>query len=45
MWRSATILIGLVLLTGCAAAIEAEVPYHVMLVNDDGIDSPGLPPF
>jgi 5'/3'-nucleotidase len=42
MWRSATILIGLVLLTGCAAATEAEVPFHVMLVNDDGIDSPGL---
>ena len=40
--RSATMLIGLVLLTGCAAATEAEVPYHVMLVNDDGIDSPGL---
>lgn len=42
MWRSATMLIGLVLLTGCAAATEAEVPFHVMLVNDDGIDSPGL---
>lgn len=42
VWRTATMLIGLVLLTGCAAATEAEVPYHVMLVNDDGIDSPGL---
>jgi 5'-nucleotidase len=42
MWRNATMLIGLVLLTGCAAATEAEVPFHVMLVNDDGIDSPGL---
>ena len=42
MWRSSTILTGLVLLTGCAAATEAEVPFHVMLVNDDGIDSPGL---
>ncbi len=42
MWRSATTLIGLVLLTGCAAATEAQAPYHVMLVNDDGIDSPGL---
>ena len=40
--RNATMLIGLMLLTGCAAATEAEVPYHVMLVNDDGIDSPGL---
>jgi len=35
-------LIGLVLLSSCAAATEAEVPFHVMLVNDDGIDSPGL---
>lgn len=42
MWRSATMLIGLVLLTGCAAATEAQAPCHVMLVNDDGIDSPGL---
>lgn len=42
MWRTATMLIGMVLLTGCAAATEAEVPFHVMLVNDDGIDSPGL---
>ena len=42
MWRSATMLIGLLLLTGCAGPIEAEVPFHVMLVNDDGIDSPGL---
>ncbi len=42
MCRNATMLIGLVLLTGCAAATEAEVPFHVMLVNDDGIDSPGL---
>jgi len=32
----------MLLLTGCAAATEADVPYHVMLVNDDGIDSPGL---
>lgn len=42
VWRSTTILASLVLLTGCAAATEAEVPFHVMLVNDDGIDSPGL---
>jgi len=42
MWRSVTMLIILVLLSGCAGATEAEVPFHVMLVNDDGIDSPGL---
>lgn len=42
MWRTATMLIGMVLLTGCAAATEAEVPFHVLLVNDDGIESPGL---
>ena len=41
-WKSTTILAGLLLLTGCAAATEAEAPFHVMLVNDDGIDSPGL---
>jgi 5'-nucleotidase len=42
MWRYTTILIGLALLSGCAAPTQAEAPYHVMLVNDDGIDSPGL---
>jgi len=42
MWRSVTMLFAMVLLTGCAQATEAEVPFHVMLVNDDGIDSPGL---
>jgi 5'-nucleotidase len=42
MWRSVTMLIILVLLSGCAQATEAEAPFHVMLVNDDGIDSPGI---
>jgi len=42
MWRSATILIGMVLLSGCAADIQAQAPTHVMVVNDDGITSPGL---
>ncbi len=41
-WKSTMILASMLLLTGCAAATEAEVPFHVMLVNDDGIDSPGL---
>ena len=41
-WKSTTILASMLLLTGCAAATEADVPFHVMLVNDDGIDSPGL---
>jgi 5'-nucleotidase len=35
-------LIGVVLLCGCAAKTQAETPFHVMLSNDDGIDSPGL---
>jgi 5'-nucleotidase len=30
------------LVTGCAAETVAETPFHVMMVNDDGIDSPGL---
>ena len=42
MQRSALLLISLVILTGCAAEIEAQAPTHVMVVNDDGIDSPGL---
>ncbi len=42
MWRSATVLIGLVLLSGCAADIQAQAPTHVLVVNDDGISSPGL---
>ena len=42
MWKSTTILASMLLLTGCAAATEAQAPYHIMLVNDDGIDSPGL---
>jgi len=41
-WRSTTILASILLLTGCAAATEADVHFHIMLVNDDGIDSPGL---
>ena len=35
-------LVLLLLLAGCAAATEAEAPFHIMLVNDDGISSPGL---
>jgi 5'-nucleotidase len=42
MQRFVTLLIGLVLVTGCAAPSEAEVPTHIMVVNDDGISSPGL---
>ncbi|MGD8441514.1 MAG: 5'/3'-nucleotidase SurE [Holophagae bacterium] len=42
MQRSMMLLVILVLLTGCAAEIEADQPLHVMLVNDDGVDSPGL---
>ncbi len=42
MQRSMMLLFILVLLTGCAAEIEADQPFHVMLVNDDGVDSPGL---
>ena len=40
--RIATVLASILLLTGCATATEADAPFHVMLVNDDGIDSPGL---
>jgi 5'-nucleotidase len=42
MQRFAVLLLALFMLTGCAAETVAEAPYHVMLVNDDGIDSPGL---
>jgi 5'-nucleotidase len=42
VWRSTIVFASTLLLAGCAAATEAEAPYHVMLVNDDGIDSPGL---
>ena len=42
MQRATMLLSVLVLLTGCAAEIEADQPFHVLLVNDDGIDSPGL---
>jgi len=42
MQRFLLMLIGVVLLSGCAADIEAQAPTHVMLVNDDGIESPGL---
>ncbi|MEE4270587.1 MAG: 5'/3'-nucleotidase SurE [Thermoanaerobaculales bacterium] len=42
MYRLSPLLIGLVLLSGCAADIEAQTPIHVMVVNDDGIESPGL---
>ncbi|HSL19143.1 MAG TPA: 5'/3'-nucleotidase SurE [Methylomirabilota bacterium] len=42
MQRVAVLLLAVFLLTGCAAETVAEAPFHVMLVNDDGIDSPGL---
>ncbi len=42
MQRCTLMLIGLVLLSGCAAEIQAQAPTHVLLVNDDGIESPGL---
>ncbi|MEX1309481.1 MAG: 5'/3'-nucleotidase SurE, partial [Candidatus Sulfomarinibacteraceae bacterium] len=42
MRRIVPLLIGLVLLSGCAADIQAQAPTHVMVVNDDGISSPGL---
>jgi 5'-nucleotidase len=42
MRRIVSLLIGLVLLSGCAADIQAQAPAHVMVVNDDGISSPGL---
>lgn len=42
MRRFAPLLIGLALLSGCAAESDAEAPIHVMVVNDDGIESPGL---
>lgn len=42
MNRNALLLIGLILISGCAADTEAQTPTHVLLVNDDGVDSPGL---
>ena len=42
VWRSTLILVCLGLLSACAGPTEADVPFHIMLVNDDGIDSPGL---
>jgi 5'-nucleotidase len=41
-WTRMAAAAALLVLAGCAAKIEAESPFHVMLVNDDGIDSPGL---
>jgi len=41
-WKNTMVLASLLLSAGCAQATEAEAPFHVMLVNDDGIDSPGL---
>jgi 5'-nucleotidase len=35
-------MLSLVLVCGCAAPSDAQTPTHVMLLNDDGIDSPGL---
>ena len=34
MQRYAFLLIGLALLSGCAAEIQAQAPTHVLLVND-----------
>jgi len=42
MRRIVPLLIGLVFVTGCAADIQAQAPTHVLVVNDDGISSPGL---
>ena len=42
MQRLTVLLLALFLVTGCAAETVAEAAYHVMLVNDDGIASPGL---
>lgn len=42
MKRCTLLLIGLALLSGCAADIQAQAPTHILLVNDDGIESPGL---
>jgi 5'-nucleotidase len=42
MVRNALLILGLALMSACAAPTEAEAPFHVMVVNDDGIDSPGL---
>lgn len=41
-WKNTMILASVLLCAGCAAETQAEAPFHVMLVNDDGIDSPGL---
>lgn len=42
MQRVAVLLLAVFLLTGYAAETVADTPTHVMVVNDDGIDSPGL---
>jgi len=42
MTRKALLIISLVVFSGCAADIQAQAPTHVLLVNDDGIESPGL---
>lgn len=34
--------VALLLAIGCSTPTSAESPFHVMVVNDDGIDSPGL---
>ncbi len=42
MQRCAVLPLVLFLFSGCAAETVAETPFHVMIINDDGIDSPGL---
>jgi 5'-nucleotidase len=42
MRRCALLLILLTPTPACAAETEAQAPTHVMVVNDDGIESPGL---
>lgn len=41
-WTLTAAAIALLLLSGCAGETVAEAPTHVMVVNDDGISSPGL---
>jgi len=42
-WKSMSwVLVLMAAAGGCAVQSEAEPPYHVMVVNDDGIDSPGI---
>ena len=42
MRRCVFLVVGLVLLSGCAVETRAQAPTHILIVNDDGISSPGL---